>query len=739
LEKGLPAATVSLPFCRDIGAILRSMGIMAAMQEGWMTNLVAMAMTLIAIIFSAGAARRFLLRLALRRAWKEDSLSLLVLKYLGGKRPRLDEFEDGLPSLPVPPLSETLKRWLSSLEPILDEKDFAEARASAAELETSPEGRRLQRLLEERAACSRNWLSDWWEEFAYLRNRLPLPTYANFFCTDSGSNLHEPSHETDQVKRVASLINAAMDFKHRVDSNTLLPLRIRGVLPVCMAGMRRIFGTTRVPGRGKDEIVTHQVHEGGDAHVLLSIGSSLFCLPVLVGGLRVSNEVLEAAICAAIRQADSQGTTEWGSGRNAQPCISLLTSCDRDSWAACRQELLSSSASNAAAVRDIEKALFGVALLDRPVPSAVGSRAEKGYIISQEWARRTGEGRGAGWEQGGELAASGIDMQAYVKEVLHGDGRSIWYDKSFTIVSFADGRIGFHYEHTYADAPVPGLMCEHTYINTNPRSASARRYPPLTLPTLAANRAVSVRLIAWESVKVRGLSPALHEAANSMARLLAQVDIQPIHWLAFGAGSLKRLNISPDAFCQAVLQVAALRYFGKHVLTYESASLRTFHHGRTECIRTASSSMTAFARAFVRAKHAATAHAPADAVSMSLTELGALLRRAGAAHSRLAKQAAQMEGVDRHLLGLRLVALTNGLETPPLFLQQGWLTDFRLTTSQSPIVQEFLSVSMAGGRARMAGRGARVEWGRWNGRGGYVGELWVLGRWAFGVRVREVG
>jgi len=43
------------------------------------------------------------------------------------------------------------------------------------------------------------------------------------------------------------MISAAMDFKYRVDSNTLMPLRIRGVLPVCMAGMRRIFGTNRSP------------------------------------------------------------------------------------------------------------------------------------------------------------------------------------------------------------------------------------------------------------------------------------------------------------------------------------------------------------------------------------------------------------------------------------------------------------------------------------------------------------
>jgi hypothetical protein len=228
------------------------------------------------------------------------------------------------------------------------------------------------------------------------------------------------------------------------------------------------------------------------------------------------------------------------------------------------------------------------------------------------------------------------------------------------------------------------------------------------------------------------------------------VDLQPIHWLAFGADSLKTLGISPDAFCQAVLQVfplffpfsflffgcrlppqcqavipikltvtsshspchmttltatsshslphhhthchiitltatsspslshhhtvyhmitspdplllfqpilqvAALRYFGKHVLTYESASLRTFHLGRTECIRSASSAMTSFARAFLKWSQAHELQrggggggGGGDGVTKDETaEVGRLLREAGKTHSRLSKQASVMQGVDR--------------------------------------------------------------------------------------------
>ena len=240
----------------------------------------------------------------------------------GGKAPRLDDFEPGLPSLPVPPLAETLRRWLQSLEPVLDDAAMQRARASAAEFEASGEGAALQRLLQKRAAGSRNWLSEWWEEFAYLRGRLPLPTYANFFCTDSGSNLHGPSHEPDQVRRVALLVSAAMDFKYRVDSKTLMPLRIRGVLPVCMAGMRRIFGTTRVPGRDTDALTTHEVGAKGNAHVLVHVGASLFCLPVLVGGKRVPVDALERALRDALARAHAQPKTQVDAGVLMSACVS---------------------------------------------------------------------------------------------------------------------------------------------------------------------------------------------------------------------------------------------------------------------------------------------------------------------------------------------------------------------------------------------------------------------------------
>ncbi|MFN3545816.1 MAG: choline/carnitine O-acyltransferase, partial [Thiobacillus sp.] len=38
--------------------------------------------------------------------------------------------------------------------------------------------------------------------------------------------------------------------------------------------------------------------------------------------------------------------------------------------------------------------------------------------------------------------------------ILHGNGTNRWFDKSVSMVVFANGRAGFNGEHTWADAPV---------------------------------------------------------------------------------------------------------------------------------------------------------------------------------------------------------------------------------------------------------------------------------------------
>ena len=53
------------------------------------------------------------------------------------------------------------------------------------------------------------------------------------------------------------------------------------------------------------------------------------------------------------------------------------------------------------------------------------------------------------------------DFSSRARYLLHADGKSIWFDKSFTVLVSPDGRMGFNCEHSYADAPVLAHIIEY--------------------------------------------------------------------------------------------------------------------------------------------------------------------------------------------------------------------------------------------------------------------------------------
>ena len=66
--------------------------------------------------------------------------------------------QEGLPSLPVPPLKQTCERYLAMLEPIVSEEELEHTRQLVAEFLQGGVGERLQKSLERRARKTENWV-----------------------------------------------------------------------------------------------------------------------------------------------------------------------------------------------------------------------------------------------------------------------------------------------------------------------------------------------------------------------------------------------------------------------------------------------------------------------------------------------------------------------------------------------------------------------------------------------------
>lgn len=83
-------------------------------------------------------------------------------------------FQRSLPHLPVPTLESTSAKYLETVKPHLTAAEYAETKKAVEEFTTSDLARTLQDRLLKRAGdveANPNWLSEWWNEAAYMGYR----------------------------------------------------------------------------------------------------------------------------------------------------------------------------------------------------------------------------------------------------------------------------------------------------------------------------------------------------------------------------------------------------------------------------------------------------------------------------------------------------------------------------------------------------------------------------------------
>jgi len=140
---------------------------------------------------------------------------------------------------------------------------------------------------------------------------------------------------------------------------------------------------------------------------------------------------------------------------------------------------------------------------------------------------------------------------------------------------------------------------------------------------------------------------------------------------------MKNAKLSPDGFCQMALQLAYYMIYNTLCLTYESSHTRIFRHGRTETVRSASNEALAFVKSMVD-------DSAADRVRHDL------LKKAIDSHIAYMRSAMSGNGVDRHLLGLCLIAKTQAENEknpnlfPEFFKDKAYSLNYQLSTSQTP-------------------------------------------------------
>uniref|UniRef100_A0A671L335 Carnitine O-palmitoyltransferase 1, muscle isoform n=1 Tax=Sinocyclocheilus anshuiensis TaxID=1608454 RepID=A0A671L335_9TELE len=472
---------------------------------------------------------------------------LSFVKLLSGRRPLLYSFQASLPHLPVPSIDDTINRYLESVRPLLDDEQYKQMEIVANDFKKDP-APKLQKHLKLKSWWATNYVSDWWEEYIYLRGRDPIMVNSNFYTMDLLYVI--PTHR--QASRAANIVHAMLQYRRKLERGELTPLRALGIVPMCSFQYERMFNTTRIPG----------IETGNDIFHIFSY----------------FNEGV-----------------------------------------------------NRASLEAIETAAFFMTLDDEA----------HGY--DPENIR---------------------SLDLYAKSLLHGKCYDRWFDKSFTLIVYKNGKTGINTEHSWADSPIIGHMWEYVLATdcfhlgyTAEGHCKGDINKSLAPPTR----------LQWDIPKA---CQEIIEGSYMIAKGIADdVDFHDCLFNEFGKGLIKKCRTSPDAFIQLALQLAHYRDKGEFCLTYESSMTRMFREGRTETVRSCTCESTAFVKAM-------------EDESTTVRQRLALFKKAADKHQNMYRLAMTGAGIDRHLFCLYIVSKVMGIDSP--FLKQVLSEPWRLSTSQTP-------------------------------------------------------
>ncbi|XP_042273468.1 carnitine O-palmitoyltransferase 2, mitochondrial [Thunnus maccoyii] len=473
-------------------------------------------------------------------------------------------YQKSLPRLPVPKLEDTIRRYLAAQRPLLDDEQFRTTEKLAEDFQNGV-GKQLH---EELVAQDKNnkhtsYISAPWFDM-YLSARDSVVLNFNPFMS---FNPDPKTKYNDQLVRATNMVCSAVRFMKTLRAGVLEPEvfhlnpaksdtdgfknLIRWVpsslswygaymvnaYPLDMSQYFRLFNSTRIPKRGRDELFTDEKGR----HLLVMRKGNMYVFDIVD---RDGNLVKPADIQSHLKHILSDPTPA-----PAFP-LGVLTSENRDVWAGLRDKLL--AAGNAEDLRMVDSALFCLCLDDENMKDHIH--------ISHN--------------------------------MLHGDGCNRWYDKSFSIILAKDGQAAINFEHSWGDGVAVLRFQNEIFKDTTEQPLVHPGSAPAAVDSASAVRRLQFNLDGE-------LKNGITKAKENFDSAISKLTIDAMEFKKGGKEQLKKNKLSPDAIVQLAFQMGFLRQYGQTVATYESCSTAAFRHGRTETIRPATIHTKECSHAFV--------------------------------------------------------------------------------------------------------------------------------------------
>ncbi len=503
----------------------------------------------------------------------------------------------------VPDLNTTCRKLIEWAQPLITEQEITKTREVVEQfLLPGGEGERLQNeLLEwDNQQTQSNWSAPVWRNL-YLESRDSLVINSNVFYYLKSKR---DEKACSQANIAAALISSVYDFIALIDKQ-VLTADMQKEMPLCMNQYKNLFSSIRIARPGTDEFKVSSSRK----HIVVMYHQRIYKLNIINGnGIVRSASAIEFDLNCIISVSEK--------GQN----LGLLTTMQRDAWAESRADLLQLSADNKKAMTVIEEAAFALCL-DENNPKEIS-----------------------------EIS----------KQLLHGDGRDRFFDKSLQFIVFKNGKTGINFEHTGVDGSVMLRMVGHIYDTIDKVCFDERDISVETKQGLFPN----VEEMEFDLDET--LKQTISTAADSFKQHTANTQTRVLNFTSFGKNQIKKFGVSPDAFVQLALQLAEYKLYGKCYSAYEAVMTRTFLDGRIDVLYTVSPESTAFINNI------------RDAGCTAQTKIDSLIK-AAEKHIERAKECRFGHGIYTHFLALKYrykkAGRSIGIDTlPEIFTDKGYQT-----------------------------------------------------------------
>ncbi|KAI7865971.1 acyltransferase ChoActase/COT/CPT [Spinellus fusiger] len=539
------------------------------------------------------------------------------------------KYQDRLPKLPIPPLKDTMDRYLQCVRPLQTQEEHEHTQLAVKDF-LEKEGPNLQEKLQNYATDKSSYIEEFWYD-SYLQHSDPVVLNLNpfFVLEDDPTPLRN-----DQVIRASSLIYSTLKFITDLRTKSLEPDVFRGT-PLCMSQFTRLFGTARVP----TEHGCYIAPTNESRHIVVMARSQCYHFEVFdeFGYAALTEKEIAANLKAILRDASRIPVSDI-----AKTAIGVLTTEKRRNWAQLREEL-NTDDMNRESLQVIDSALF-IVCLDHVEPTTIEDLSTN--MLCGTYS---------------------LDQGLQV-----GTCTNRWYDK-LQIIVCKNGSAGINFEHTGVDGHTVLRYVSDIYTDTILRFAKTINsqtksiFHSRPLDAAARDRAngakngldLNPRRIEWNMTEP--ITLGVRYAETRLSDLILQNEVKVLEFNNYGKYFITDMKMSPDAFVQMAFQAAYYGLYGKSECTYEPAMTKNYLHGRTEAIRSVSTASVAFLETYYsKAKEGVKLEA---------------LRSALKTHTSLTKACSQGLGQDRHLYALECLwnrLNKQGTAKPMLFTDKGW-------------------------------------------------------------------